>query len=202
MTVNICAVGLSIIGPFIGVQTPVTVIQMLWINMVMDTLAGLAFSFEPPLIEYMEEKPKKKTESIINKYMKHEIFFTGIYSFLLCIVFLKLPIFKEIYHNNLGDLMSAFFGLFIFVGIFNCFNARTHRLNLFSNLYKNKVFMIIIGLIVIVQIILIYFGGAIFRTVPLNLKEFLIMLLLAITVIPVDWLRKIFLRKQGIIGGV
>ena len=58
LTVNICAVGLSIIGPFIGVDTPVTVIQMLWINMVMDTLAGLAFSFEPPLIEYMEEKPK------------------------------------------------------------------------------------------------------------------------------------------------
>ena len=67
LTVNICAVGLSIIGPFIGVDTPVTVIQMLWINMVMDTLAGLAFSFEPPLIEYMEEKPKKKNESIINK---------------------------------------------------------------------------------------------------------------------------------------
>ncbi|MCM1370293.1 MAG: calcium-translocating P-type ATPase, PMCA-type [Clostridium sp.] len=202
LTVNICAVGLSIIGPFIGVDTPVTVIQMLWINMVMDTLAGLAFSFEPPLLEYMDENPKKKDESIINKYMLHEIFITGLYSFMLCILFLKLPIFKSIYNQDLNHLMSAFFGLFIFVGIFNCFNARTHRLNLFSHLISNKVFMIIIALIVIVQIVLIYFGGSIFRTVPLNLNEFIIMFLLALTVIPVDWIRKIFLRKRGIIGGV
>lgn len=202
LTVNICAVGLSIIGPFIGVDTPVTVIQMLWINMVMDTLAGLAFSFEPPLIEYMEEKPKKKDESIINKYMFHEIFFTGLYSFLICILFLKLPLFKKLYGYNIPDIMSAFFGLFIFIGIFNCFNARTHRLNLFSNLYKNKVFITIILLIIIVQIILIYYGGILFRTVPLNFKELIIMISLSITVIPIDWLRKIFLRKKGIIGGV
>ncbi len=202
LTVNICAVGLSIIGPFIGVETPVTVIQMLWINMIMDTLAGLAFSFEPPLLEYMEEKPKRKNESIINKYMIHQIVFTGFYSFFLCILFLKLPFFKQLYGNNLNDLMSAFFGLFIFIGIFNCFNARTHRLNLFSHLYKNKVFIVIITLIIIVQISLIYFGGTVFRTVPLNINEFIIMILLAITVIPVDWIRKIFLRKKGIIGGV
>lgn len=60
LTVNLCAVSISIIGPFIGVSSPVTVVQMLWINMVMDTLAGLAFSYEPPLLEYMEEEPKKK----------------------------------------------------------------------------------------------------------------------------------------------
>ena len=202
LTVNMCAVGLSIIGPFIRVETPVTVIQMLWINMIMDTLAGLAFSFEPPLLEYMEERPKRKDESIINKYMIHEIFFTGFYSFLLCIMFLKLPIFKEIYGNNINDLMSAFFGLFIFVGIFNCFNARTHRLNLFSHLCKNKVFIVVILLVIIVQVSLIYFGGSMFRTVPLSFSEFLTMILLSITVIPVDWIRKIFLRKRGIIGGV
>ena len=68
-----CAIALSIVGPFIGVDTPVTVIQMLWINMIMDTLAGLAFSFEPPLIEYMNEKHKKKNEPILNKYMINEI---------------------------------------------------------------------------------------------------------------------------------
>ena len=60
LTVNLCAVGISIIGPFIGIDTPITVIQMLWINMVMDTLAALAFAGEPPLKEYMEEPPKKK----------------------------------------------------------------------------------------------------------------------------------------------
>ena len=97
LTVNLCALMISIIGPFIGINTPVTVIQMLWINMVMDTLAGLAFSFEVPLKEYMLEKPKKKDESIINNYMFNEILITGIYSCILCIVFLKLPFKYSLY---------------------------------------------------------------------------------------------------------
>ena len=87
LTVNFCAVSLSIIGPFIGVPTPVTVIQMLWVNMVMDTLAGVAFAYEPPLEEYMQEPPKKREEKILNQYMIHEIVFIGIYSFLLCLFF-------------------------------------------------------------------------------------------------------------------
>ena len=204
LTVNICAVSLSIIGPFIGIETPVTVIQMLWINMVMDTFAGLAFSFEPPLKEYMDEYPKDKNEPIINKYMWHEIIFTGAYSSLLCILFLKLPIISAIFRDgdNNKYLMSAFFGLFIFIGIFNCFNARTHRLNLFAHLYKNKPFIAIISFIVLVQIFLIYYGGNLFRTVGLNFKEFQFMILLAFSVIPVDWFRKIYLRTKGIKGGV
>lgn len=204
LTVNICAVSLSIIGPFIGIETPVTVIQMLWINMVMDTFAGLAFSFEPPLKEYMDEYPKDKNEPIINKYMWHEIIFTGAYSSLLCILFLKLPIISAIFRDgdNNKYLMSAFFGLFIFIGIFNCFNARTHRLNLFAHLYKNKPFIAIISFIVLVQILLIYYGGNLFRTVGLNFKEFQFMILLAFSVIPVDWFRKIYLRTKGIKGGV
>lgn len=202
LTINLSAIGLSFIGSFIGIDTPVTVIQMLWINMVMDTLTGLAFAFEPPLLEYMTEPPKKKNESIINRYMFGEIFFTGFYSFILCILFLKLPIFISLYRNNTKYLMSAFFGLFIFIDIFNSFNARTHRLNLFSNILKNKIFLTIIIIIAIIQIILIYFGGNLFRTIGLNFKEFQIMILMAATVIPVDFLRKLYLRKKGIIGGV
>ncbi len=204
LTVNFCAISLSIIGPFIGVDTPVTVIQMLWINMVMDTLAGLAFAFEPPLKEYMEEYPKKKDEAIINRYMFDEILFTGIYSSLLCILFLKVPFITNLFRSSDSNiyLMTAFFGLFIFMGIFNCFNARTHRLNLLSHLYENRVFIIIILFVLIVQIYLIYFGGSLFRTAGLTINEFLVMTLLAATVIPVDWIRKIYLRLNGNIGGV
>lgn len=203
LTVNICAVSLSIIGPFIGVETPVTVIQMLWINMVMDTFAGLAFAYEPPLLEYMDELPKKKDEKIINRYMRDEIVFTGAYSSILCILFLKLPVIVHIFRDGTNNeyLMSAFFGLFIFMGIFNCFNARTHRINLIANILRNKMFVFIILFIVLVQIILIYYGGNLFRTVGLNLKEFEIMILLASTVIPVDWVRKVILRKKGLKGG-
>ena len=204
LTINMCAISLSIIGPFIGVDTPITVIQMLWINMVMDTLAGLAFSFEPPLLEYMKEHPKKKDEPILNKYMKNEIFFTGAYSSILCIIFLKLPYIHTFFRNGANDehFMTAFFGLFIFMGIFNCFNARTCRLNLTADILKNKVFIIVITFILIVQLILIYFGGELFRTAGLTLRELEIMVLLSATVIPVDWLRKIYLRRKGIIGGV
>jgi len=204
LTMNFCAISLSIIGPFIGVETPVTVIQMLWINMVMDTLAGLAFAFEPPLREYMNEYPKKKKESIINSYMMGEILFTGCFSSLLCIFFLKSSWVHNFYRFVETDkyLMTAFFGLFIFMGIFNSFNARTERLNLLANLSKNKVFMFVIFFILIVQILLIYFGGALFRTAGLTFKEFEIMILLALTVVPIDWLRKLYLRHHGKIGGV
>ncbi len=201
LTINICAVSISIIGPFIGVDTPVTVIQMLWINMIMDTLAALAFSYEPALKEYMEEKPKTKDEMIVNKYMLGEILFTGIFSSIMCIIFLKLPLIHSIYKNK-KHLMTAFFGLFIFMGVFNSFNARTHRLNIFSNLSKNKVFLIVISLIFIVQIYLIYYGGKIFRTYGLNFIEFETMIALSMLVIPTDLIRKLYLRKQGNKGGV
>ncbi|MCI8446729.1 MAG: calcium-translocating P-type ATPase, PMCA-type [Bacilli bacterium] len=204
LTVNFCAISLSIIGPFIGVETPVTVIQMLWINMVMDTLAGLAFAFEPPLLEYMNEYPKNKNEAIINSYMIGEILFTGLFSSLLCIFFLKSSWIHSLYRTGESNqyLMTAFFGLFIFIGIFNSFNARTERLNLIANLSKNKIFMIVILFILIVQILLIYFGGSLFRTSGLTFKEFEIMIILALLVVPIDWFRKIYLRHKGVIGGV
>lgn len=204
LTMNICAISVSIIGPFIGVETPVTVIQMLWINMVMDTLAALAFSYEAPLSYYMEEKPKKKDEQIINRYMRDEIIFTGGFSALMCILFLKVPFIHSIFRDSNDDkyLLTAFFGLFIFMGIFNSFNARTHRLNLLSNLSKNKVFLVVIAFIVFVQIYLIYYGGDLFRTYGLNSIEFEIMIFLSILVIPVDFLRKIYLRKHGEVIGV
>ena len=201
LTINLCAVSLSIIGPFIGVNTPVTVIQMLWINMIMDTLAGIAFSYEAPLESYMKEKPKPKNEKIMNQYMYSEIIFTGLYSSFLCLLFLKSPFLNHLYrqgpHNKY--IMTSFFALFIFIGIFNCFNARTPRLNLLSNLSRNKVFIIIIGFIIIVQLYLIYYGGKLFRSYGLLPKELLITILLASTVVPVDWLRKLITKRKRIV---
>ena len=201
LTVNLCALAISIIGPFIGVDTPVTVIQMLWINMVMDTLAGLAFAFEPPLLEYMKERPKKKEESIINSYMAEEIAITGLYTTILCILFLKLPFIKGLFISD-KSFMTAFFGLFIFAGIFNCFNAHTSRINIFAHLLKNKMFMLVISFIIIVQVILMYYGGTMFRTIPLSIREFAIMLVISFTVVPVDVIRKIIFKKQGKNTGV
>ncbi len=198
LTLNICAVLVSIIGPFLGVDTPVTVMQMLWINMIMDTLAGLAFSYEPPLKEYMKELPKDKSERIINKYMKNEIIVAGCYSAVLSLLFLKLPFIKNFFRPSYNDeyLLTAFFGFLIFIGIFNSFNARTSRINLFANILKNKVFLITFLIIILVQIYLIYFGGATFRTYGLTFKELQIMLLLAFSIIPVDIIRKIMFKTN------
>ena len=116
----------------------------------MDTFAALAFSFEPPLLEYMEELPKKMNEKIINSYMYNEIILTAIYSGTLCILFLKLPIIRHIFRigDNYKYLMTAYFALFIFIGIFNSFNARTYRINIFSNILKNRIFLFVIGFII------------------------------------------------------
>lgn len=199
LTVNITAVSLSVIGPFFGIISPVTVIQMLWINMVMDTLAGVAYAFEPPLKEYMTESPKKRDEKILNSYMINEIIITGLYMSLLCMFFLKSNFIHSFYRigNNDKYIMTAFFGLFIFTTIFNAFNARTHRLNVFANLLKNKVFLFIIMFVAIIQIIMIYFGGSIFRTTGLTFLEFDLMLILSFSVIPFDFIRKKILKTLG-----
>ena len=198
LTMNICAMSLSIIGPFIGISTPVTVMQMLWINMIMDTLAGLAFAYEEPLLSYMDEKPKSKNEPIINKYMYEEIVFTGLYSSLLCILFLKIPFVKSLIRYDVNDkyFLTAFFALFVFMGIFNAFNTRTNKYNLFYKIKNNKVFLIIFMLVAIMQIYFIYYGGIIFRTYGLNLKELLIVLGLAFSVVPADLFRKFIFNNN------
>ena len=197
LTVNFCALFVSIVGPFIGVATPITIIQMLWINMIMDTFSGLAFSFEPPLLETMTESPKSLKEPIINRYMYSQIIITGLYSAIICILFLKLPFVREIIRTGVHYeyLMTAYFALFIFIGVFNAFNARTERKNLLANITKNKIFIGMFSFIAIVQIYLIYHGGNLFRTYGLTFKELCFVLILSFSVIPVDQLRKHFIKK-------
>lgn len=204
LTCNMCALTLSIIGPFIGVNTPITIIQMLWINMIMDTFAGLAFSFEPALMETMKEPPKPKNEPIMNSYMYSQIVLTGLYSALLCIFFLKAPTIRTIIRigEDYKYLMTAYFALFIFIGVCNAFNARTHRLNLLAHLRKNIVFVVTILFICTVQVYLIYHGGDLFRTYGLTAFEFAFVLILAFTVIPFDFLRKFIMKRKGYKIGV
>ena len=146
----------------------------------------------------MKEQPKSKNEQIINKYMIKEILITGTYSFLLCIFFLKSSFIKTLYRTGTNNkyLMTAFFLLFILISIFNSFNARTNRVNIFKDVLKNKVFLLIIIAITIIQLYIIYYGGNMFRSFGLTLKELEITTLLALTVIPVDIIRKIVLNKK------
>ena len=199
LTINLCSLLVSIIGPFIGIPVPITVVQMLWINMIMDTLSGFAFSYEPALKEYMLEKPKSKDEHIINRYMLNQIIITGLLSSIICIFFLKSSFTNKIFND---DLLTAFFGLIIFISIFNSFSARTHRLNIFGNILKNKVFIFVILFVFVMQIYLIYNGGEVFRTSGLTITEFIIMFMFSLLVIPIDFIRKFILKKRGKVLGV
>ena len=132
--------------------------------------------------------------------MKNQIFCNGIFSMLLCIWFLKSNFISSIYRYDINNkyIMTAFFGLFIFIDIFNAFCSRTYRINTFSNILKNKVFILIFIFITIVQVFLIYYGGEIFRTTGLTIYEFEIMLFVSFLIIPFDMLRKIILKRKRV----
>ena len=191
------------ICPFLGYESPVTVVQMLWINMIMDTLGGLAFAGEPALESCMKEKPKRRDEPILNGYMIYEIIFGGGFTVALCLAFLKVPEITSKFRFSTDNiyLLTAFFALFIFAGVFNCFNARTDRLNLFAGLSGNVVFLLIMAVISIIQVIFVYLGGAVLRTAPLTPGELGVTVLLALSVIPAELLRKLLWRAFHGKGG-
>ncbi len=203
LTMNLSAVGVSMIGPFVGVNAPVTVVQMLWINIIMDTLGGLAFAGEPPLPSYMKEKPKRRDEPILNGYMVHQIVFLGLFSIGLCLFFLLHPFVGSHFRAAPDDLclLTAFFALFIFTSVLHCFNSRTDRLRIFAGISKNRAFLAIIALVCFVQILFIYLGGSLLRTMPLTPSELRFTLLLSLLVLPAELLRKILWRLSGKKGG-
>ncbi len=199
LTMNFCAVGVTMIAPFLGIESPVTVVQMLWINLIMDTLGGLAYAGEAPLPSYMEEKPKRRDEPILNRYMVGEIAWLGSFTVALCLLFLKHPVIVSLYRpaeNNIY-LLTAFFALFIFASVFNCFNTRTDRLKLLAGLGKNRAFLLIMAAVLVIQILFVYLGGSVLRTAPLTASELAVTSLLALSVIPAGLLRKGLRRLCG-----
>ncbi|MBR3876238.1 MAG: calcium-translocating P-type ATPase, PMCA-type [Clostridia bacterium] len=198
LTMNLAACGVSLIGQFIGVETPITITQMLWINIIMDTLGGLAFAGEAPMSYYMREKPKRRDEPILSREMLNQIFLTGAYTLSLSIFFLASPTIRQMYGsvNPTESFYTAFYALFIFLGIFNCLLARCSRLWLLSNISKNKPFILIMALITVIQVCMIYFGGALFRCVPLLPHELSFVFLLSMTVLPFEMLRRLFYKLK------
>ena len=196
LMMNFCAVGVSMIGPFLGYDAPVTVVQMLWINIIMDTLGGLAFAGEPALESCMQEKPKRRDEPILNGYMIYEIILGGGFTVALCIAFLKIPEITSRFRFATDNiyLLTAFFALFIFASVFNCFCARTDRLRLLANITKNRAFIFIMAAILFIQILFVYLGGSVLRTAPLTPAELGLTSLLALTVFPADFIRKFLWR--------
>jgi magnesium-transporting ATPase (P-type) len=199
LTVNLSAVLTALLGPFFGIEFPLTIIQLLWINIIMDTLAAIAFGGEPALHRYMNEKPVDRKANIISPYMAITILTGGIYIASLSIIFLSVPVFKTFFmRNGIYDqeiFLTGFFNLFIFLILFNGFNARTEKFNLFENIKSNLGFLQVMTLIIIIQVIMTYIGDDILRAKPLEYNEWAIVILLAASIFPVDMIKKWMIQR-------
>ena len=206
LTVNLAAVLVVFMGPYVGIEFPLTIIQLLWMNIIMDSLAAIAFGGEPALDRVMKELPIKRAENIVSRYMATSILSSGLYIAAASVFFLKFPPIKDLFiRNGVPDqdvFLSAFFNLFIFLIVFNAFNARTEKINIFDNLSRNTVFLQIIALIIILQVTFTYIGGAVLRTTALNLNEWAYVIAFALTIIPLDIIRKmiIYARGKNVVG--
>ncbi|MDR2579714.1 MAG: calcium-translocating P-type ATPase, PMCA-type [Fibromonadaceae bacterium] len=194
LTINVSAVLISFAAPLLGRESPLTIIQILWINLIMDSLAALAFGGEAALRRFMKEKPKRRDEPIISRDMRQAIGLNSAWIFVLSLVFLFSPL-----RNFFGDskvLHTAYFTFFVMIAAFNAFNARTDSINIFDNISGNKSFLLVFALIAAIQVLLVYFGGEAFKCYGLDLKHWGIVLLLAVSIIPVDMLRKKLLKAR------
>ena len=185
LIVNVAALLLVLFGAFIGTELPLTITQILWINLIMDTFAAMALASLPPSREVMKQKPRRQDAFIINRGMKRGIAFIGITFFLLlgigCWLMEVHPIFLAIQYGLAPDeAQTVFFTVFVLLQWWNLFNARmlgsSH--SAFHKLWKCKGFLIVLGLVLAGQWLIVTFGGQMFRTVPLSLECWLYMFLL------------------------
>ena len=199
LTMNFSSALVCMLGPLFGFDTPITVSQMLWVNMIMDTLGGLAFAGEAPRKRALLEAPKRRNEPILNKYMAHQIFISGGFSVLISMLFLVSPHFVEHFRESEGNLvhLSAFFALFIFLGVMQCINSRTDRLNPLSGIAQNPAFVLILLIICTIQVSFVYLGGAALRSTPLTAHELLFTLATASLALPFELVRKLWWRLSG-----
>lgn len=198
LTINVAAVLISFVMPLLGKGNPLSITQILWVNLVMDTLAALAFGGEPALRRFMKELPKKRDEDIVSKYMWSEIIVGSLWTFALSMIYLESDFARNFFRPGEEDkyLMTGYFCFFIFISVFNAFNARTEQFNLFDNITQNAGFLKVLGLITVVQIFMTYLGGAVLSCYGLNAAEWVLVLAMAITIVPVDLIRKAIVRTR------
>ncbi len=197
LTVNVSAVLICFIGPMMGVNVVLTVVQLLLVNLVMDTLAAIAFGSEPPLKEFMREKPIPRSASIVNGKMFVDILIGAAYITVVCLSILFVPQVRELFGDvDTVCLKSAVFATFMMAITFNGFNIRTSGLNPFATLGKNKSFLAIIAAIFAMQYCFVTFGGEALQVEPLPLRVWGICIALAVAIIPIGMIRKLIAGKS------
>mgnify|MGYP002763026353 FL=1 len=174
LVVNVVALLLVLGGSVIGTEMPLTVTQILWVNLIMDTFAALALASLPPSHEVMQDKPRKGSDFIITKSMAWGILFCGVVFFA---VMFALLVYCERRGEGGVDVheLTIFFTIFVMIQFWNLFNAKALGSNrtAFRHFLKDKGMILVLGLILIGQWIIVTFGGEMFRTVPLSATEWL-----------------------------
>ncbi|MDR0361500.1 MAG: calcium-translocating P-type ATPase, PMCA-type [Planctomycetota bacterium] len=173
LTINLAALGIALLGPFLGIKMPLTVTQMLWVNLIMDTFAALALASEPPDWSLMNNPPRRPDAFIVTPVMGRLIFITaGAFLALFLVVALGLGnVFPMDEATGIGRRnLSIFFGAFVLLQFWNLFNARAlgNNRSAFSGLSKSKPFLFIAVVIAVGQVLLTQYGGELFRTAPLS----------------------------------
>ena len=199
MTINVAACIIVLIGAFVGVESPLTVTQMLWVNLIMDTFAALALASLPPSHRVMHDKPRPRKANIITDPMAKGIF--GVGGFFVVLLFGFIQYFKNeditsLTQFSLGDYMShffhfgapkgslspyelsLFFSIFVFLQFWNMFNAKAYRTgrSAFHNMGKSQGFLMIAAAIVLGQVFITTFGGGMFSVTPLQLVDWAIII--------------------------
>lgn len=199
LVINVAAVIVSALAPFFGVEEPLKVTHLLFVNLVMDGLGAIMLGNEPAMKKYMTEKPRRRDESIISKKMMVQIVVIGLWLTLVSFLYLKHPFFINLFDNEEQHL-TGYFVLFIVSALFNGFNVRDDGFKIFKGLNENKGFLKVFFIIILVQFVIVNaaliplapfeFIGQMFSCVPFGIKGWIAVILLAVTMIPVDILRK------------
>ena len=195
LPINVSLVLLSILSPLIIGYEAIAAVQILIINIVMDTLNSLSFGGEPAKEVYMLEKPIKKGSKLLSRKTVNQIS-VSVIGFMIVFAITLTSWFQNMF-NTEEVYLTARFTLLTLMATFNGFNIRTDSLNLFKGIQKNKLFLEMAGVIFVGLFLLVTFGRDFLHCVPLNFKQWIVLIGLSFLIIPIDLLRKIILTKKG-----
>ncbi len=206
LVVNVAAVLVSAVAPFLGVEEPLKVTHLLFVNLVMDGLGAMMLGNEPALEAYMKEKPRRRDESLVSREMMTQIGIMGIWLTLMSLFYLMSDWARSFFETD-AQFMTSYFVLFIASALFNGFNVRNDGFAIFKNLKDNPDFLKVMCMILGIQFCLVNISlipaapavwiGNMFSCVPFGVSGWVLVLILAFTMIPVDMIRKIVFRKFG-----
>lgn len=196
LTINVGAVFVSAILPFLGIEEPLTVTHLLFVNLVMDSCAAILLGAEPALQSYMKAKPRRRDESIVSKNMFIQFVIMGMYLLVVSIVWFKSGLFEQFFADE-AQFKTGFFAMFMFSAILNGFNVRNEGFNIFKDLKENKSFLPVMGamlgatIVISMSSLVLPAIGSMLSTEAFGLAGWLVVLAVSVLIIPVDMLRKL-----------